>query len=79
MPVSQSGLFKFAPENGLAYFEGLGCRVVEAESVLVAAHRFRRLPLSLCARAWLPQPDLRNPGGARPWGATALLARDRFG
>ncbi len=79
MPASQEGLFKFAPDNGLAYFEDLGWRVVEAESQFVAARRFRRLPPSLRLRAWLPQPDLRNPGSARPWGATALLTRDRFG
>jgi methyltransferase (TIGR00027 family) len=78
MPASQEGLFKFAPDNGLAYFEDLGWRVVEAESQFVAAHRFRRLPPLLRLRAWLPQPDLRDPGDARPWGATALLTRDRF-
>jgi methyltransferase (TIGR00027 family) len=79
MPLSANVLFKFAPDNGLAFFEGLGWRVVEAESQFAAAHRFHRLPPSLRLRAWLPQPDLRNPGSARPWGATALLTRDRFG
>ena len=78
MPLSQNGLFKFAPESGLAYFESLGWHVVEAESIFAAAHRFHRLPPSLRLRAWLPQPDLRDPGDARPWGATALLTRDRF-
>ena len=39
--------FKFAPDNGLAFFEDLGWRVVEAESQFVAANRFRRLPLFL--------------------------------
>jgi len=76
---SQNGLFKFAPDNGLAFFENLGWRVLEAESQFVAARRLRRLPASLRPRAWLPQPDLRNPGSTRPWGATALLPRDRFG
>jgi methyltransferase (TIGR00027 family) len=78
MPVSANTLFKFAPDNGLAFFEGLWWRVVEAESQFVAARRFRRLPPLLRPRAWLPQPDLRKPGEARPWGATALLTRDRF-
>ena len=63
--ILQNAPFKFAPENGLAYFEDLGWRVVEAESVFVAAHRFRRLPLLMRPLAWLPQPDLRNPGGWR--------------
>ena len=79
MASSQNGLFKFAPDNGLAFFEDLGWRVLEAESQFVAARRLRRLPPSMRPRAWLPQPDLRNPGSARPWGATALLTRDRFG
>jgi methyltransferase (TIGR00027 family) len=67
--------FIFAPENGLAYFEDLGWRVVEAESLLMAARRFRRLPLSLRLVARLPQPDPRHPGGSRPWSAFAVLTR----
>ena len=63
--LGQNAPFKFAPDNGLAFFEDLGWRVVEAESQFVAAHRFRRLPLFMRPLAWLPQPDLRNPGGSR--------------
>jgi methyltransferase (TIGR00027 family) len=66
--------FKFAAENGVAYFEELGWRVVEVEPLLPAANRFRRLPLLMRLAAWLPQPDPRNPG-TRPWSATALLTR----
>jgi methyltransferase (TIGR00027 family) len=65
--------FKFAPENGLAYFEGLGWRTVEVESVFEAAHRFHRLPMLMRPLAWLPQPDSRHPG-TKPWSAVALLA-----
>jgi len=71
----QNAPFKFAPENGLAYFEDLGWRVVEAESLFVAAHRFHRLPLLMRSVAWLPQPDPRHPGSRRPWSAVALLTR----
>jgi methyltransferase (TIGR00027 family) len=71
----QNAPFKFAPENGLAYFEDLGWRVVEVESLFVAARRFRRLPLSMRSIAWLPQPDPRHPGSARRGSATALLTR----
>src|SRR5882757_3896650 len=67
--------FIFAPENGLAYFEDLGWRVVEAESLLMAARRFRRLPLSLRLVARLPQPDPRHPGGSMSWSAFAVLTR----
>ena len=41
--MSQNAPFKFAPENGLAFFEGLGWRTVEAESVFEAAHQFAAL------------------------------------
>jgi methyltransferase (TIGR00027 family) len=64
--------FKFAPENGLAYFEELGWRTVEAESNLEAAHRLRRLPLLMRPATWLRPTDPRRPG-RRPWGAVALL------
>ena len=68
----QNAPFKFAPENGLAYFERLGWRAVEVESVFEAAHRFHRLPILMRPLAWLPQPDARHPG-RRPWSAVTLL------
>jgi methyltransferase (TIGR00027 family) len=66
--------FIFAPDNGLAFFEDLGWRVVEAESLLLAARRLHRLPMAMRLAALLPQPDPRHPVG-RPWSATALLTR----
>ena len=66
--------FKFAPENGLAYFEDLGWRTVEVEALYIAALRFHRLPLWMRPITWLPQPDPRHPGG-RAWSAAALLTR----
>jgi methyltransferase (TIGR00027 family) len=68
----QNAPFRFAPENGLAYFEDLGWRTLEVESLFVAAHRYRRLPMFMRPIAWLPQTDPRRPGG-RPWSAAALL------
>ncbi len=68
----QNAPFKFAPENGLAFFEGLGWRTVEVQTLYVAAHRLRRLPLWMRPMTLLPQPDPRHPGG-RVWSATALL------
>lgn len=64
--------FKFAPANGVAYFENLGWRAVDVQPLFVAARRFGRLPAFMRPLAWLPQPDPRHPGG-RPWSATALL------
>lgn len=72
--LGQNAPFRFAPENGLACFEELGWRVEEAESLLVAARRFRRLPMPMRVAARLPQPDPRHPG-TRPWSAVALLVR----
>jgi methyltransferase (TIGR00027 family) len=68
----QNAPFKFAPENGLSYFEDLGWRTVKVEANFDAAHRFHRLPLILRPAAWLPRTDPRRPG-RRPWSATALL------
>jgi methyltransferase (TIGR00027 family) len=70
----QNAPFKFAPENGLAFFEDLGWRTVEVESLFVAAHRFRRLPIFMRPATWLPQPDPRDPG-RRVWSAVARLTR----
>lgn len=69
--IAANAPFKFAPENGLAFFEDLGWRVVEAESVLVAAHRLHRLPIWMRPLAWR-HPDLRRPG-SKPSSAVALL------
>lgn len=70
--ILQNAPFKFAPENGLAYFEDLGWQTVEVEALYMAAHRLRRLPMWMRPLAWLPQPDPRRPGG-RTWSAVALL------
>ncbi|KZS63881.1 class I SAM-dependent methyltransferase [Mycobacterium pseudokansasii] len=66
--------FIFAPDNGLAFFESLGWRVTESESLFAAAIRFHRLPKSMRTVAWFPQPDPRHPG-RRPWSAVALLTQ----
>jgi methyltransferase (TIGR00027 family) len=67
--------FKFAPDNGVGYFEDLGWRVGEVESVFVVAHRLRRLPWFLRLVARLPQPDAHRPPRNRPWSAVIRLTR----
>lgn len=64
--------FKFAPANGLTFFEDLGWRVVEGESLMHAAQRLHRLPVFMRPVAWLSSPDLRQPG-ERTGSAIALL------
>ncbi len=70
--ISENAPFKFAPDNGLGFFEDLGWRTVEAESVLEAAHRLHRLPIWMRPLVWLRRSDLRRPGG-KPTSAVALL------
>ena len=72
--LMHSAPFKFAPANGLAYFEDLGWRPVEMESVFTAAHRFDRLPRWMRFLAWLPQPDPRNPGD-KTWSGVVRLSQ----
>jgi methyltransferase (TIGR00027 family) len=71
--LMRSAPFKFAPANGLRYFEDLGWRPVEVESVFVVAHRYRRLPRWMRPLAWLPQPDPRNPRN-RTWSGVVRLS-----
>ena len=70
----QNAPFKFAPNNGLAYFEDLGWRTVEVQSLLEGAYQLNRLPNFMRPLAWLPQPDPRHPG-RRAWSAAALLTQ----
>lgn len=69
--ISENAPFKFAPEEGLAFFEDLGWRAAEAESLLVAANRLHRLPIWMRPLTWR-RSDLRRPGGT-PASAVALL------
>lgn len=70
----ESAPFRFAPANGVAFFEDLGWRVVEVEPLASAAYRLNRLGFFMRLAARLPQPDPRRPG-LRPWGATVCLSR----
>ncbi|MGP4058369.1 class I SAM-dependent methyltransferase [Mycobacterium sp. 4D054] len=67
--------FKFAPPEGVRYFEQRGWRAGEVESVLVVARRLRRLPWLLRLAALLPQPDPHRPPVGRPWSAVVRLTR----
>lgn len=63
---------KFAPENGVAFFEALAWRVAQVHSIFHAAVRFRRLPWFLRPFALLPEPNPRNLGKARWSGVVEL-------
>jgi hypothetical protein len=68
----QNAPFKFAPHNGLGFFENLGWKTAAAESVMAAAYRFHRLSPLMRLLARLAQPDPRRPGN-KPWSAVACL------
>lgn len=69
--LMQNAPFKFAPPNGLAYFEDLGWTTVDVEAVFMAAHRLHRLPLWLRHLAYVPQPDPRGSWDV-PWSAMTV-------
>jgi hypothetical protein len=63
---------KFAPSNGVAYFEALGWNVAAVHSTLHAAARYRRLPFLLRIFARFGEPDTRKPGQWRWYGVVKL-------
>lgn len=65
---------KFAPPNGVAFFESLGWRAIDIRSMYREAVRHRRVPLLLRIFAFLPEPDPRKPTRAR-WSAVVRLTR----
>jgi methyltransferase (TIGR00027 family) len=73
-PQLANAPMKFAPANGVAFFEDLGWHATHIQSVMRAASRFRRLPWTLKLFGFLPEPDPRDPGRT-PWSAVVQLGR----
>lgn len=69
-----SAPFKFAPGTGVGYFEKLGWTTLDAESTLLAAKRFHRLPPTMWLVTYIPQPNPRKLGNM-PWNAVIRLAQ----
>jgi hypothetical protein len=70
-------LVKFAPENGVAFFESQGWRARDVKPLMRAAARFRRAPLWMRVLATIfPDPDPRRLGKAR-WSAVVRFERER--
>jgi methyltransferase (TIGR00027 family) len=75
--LMQNAPFKFAPDNGLGFFEEQGWIVKSWESLFHAAYRLRRLPVWMHPTAWLrPRLNPRHAGN-RPWSVVALLTHSR--
>jgi len=65
---------KFAPAEGVAFFEKLGWKARDIRSYFREAIRLRRAPLLFRLFAVFPEPDARKPGNAR-WSAAVRLER----
>jgi methyltransferase (TIGR00027 family) len=65
--------FKFAPADGVGYFEKLGWTTADVESVLLAANRFHRLPRMMRLLTYVPQPNPRTLGNM-PWNAVIRMS-----
>ncbi len=69
-----SAPMKFAPENGVAFFEEQGWTIHDIRSLFKEGARFKRVPWFLRPFAMLPDADPRNPG-QRPYTAVLRLGR----
>jgi methyltransferase (TIGR00027 family) len=67
--------FRFAPPNGLAYFEALGWKPRVVRSLFRAGARFKRVPFLMRPFALLPEPNPRDLRDAR-WSAVVRFDRD---
>jgi len=66
---------KFAPPEGVVFFETLGWKVLEIHSVVREAVRFRRAPLFLRLFSVFPEPDPRKLGRWSRWSGVARFER----
>ena len=65
---------RFAPPNGIAFFESCGWKARDIHSLLRSAVRFKRAGFLLRIISHFPEPDLRNFGKAR-WGGIIRLEK----
>jgi hypothetical protein len=70
---------KFAPAEGVAFFEALGWVTQDVRSFVREAARLHRLPWFLRPFSFLPEPDPRRLGNARWSAAIRLTKRPRRG
>ncbi len=67
---------KFAPANGVRFFEAMGWQPLDIRSYLQEGLRLKRLPPMLRLLAPFSHADPRNPG-RRPWAAVVRFGRGR--
>jgi methyltransferase (TIGR00027 family) len=73
-PHLDNAPMKFAPPDGVAFFETLGWRAKDIRSMFREAVRLKRVPLVLRLFSLVPDPDPRHPGNAR-WSAVVRFER----
>jgi hypothetical protein len=66
--------FKFAPPNGIAFFESLGWHPRELRSLFHEGARLKRLPWLMRPFALFPPPNPRELGNER-WSGVVRLER----
>lgn len=69
--LSQAAPFKFAPEEGPAFFERYGWKIAEVQSFLKNAAKLKRLSLVLRLFALLPETEKSRRD--RPWSGACLF------
>jgi methyltransferase (TIGR00027 family) len=74
-PHLDNAPLRFAPRNGVAFFEKLGWRASDIRSLYREGVRLGRMPLALRVFAFLPEPDARNPGPYARWSAVVRFER----
>jgi len=67
--------FQFGPPNGVGYFEALGWRTREVETLFRTAGRLKRLPWYMRPFTLFPDPPPNKPG-KNVWGAIVRFERD---
>jgi methyltransferase (TIGR00027 family) len=72
--LDEEARMKFAPENGIAFYEALGWKTRDVQSMFRAAGKYRRLPFPFWLFKNAPDPDPRRPGN-RPWGAVVRFTK----
>jgi methyltransferase (TIGR00027 family) len=72
--LDESERMKFAPASGVAFYESLGFRVRDLQSMYRAAVAWKRVPFFIGLFRFFPEPDPRKLD-SRPWGAVVRLER----
>lgn len=70
--LQEADKMKFAPANGVAFYEALGFRVHQILSMFAFAVKYRRVPLWMRFFSIFPESNPRKLGD-RPWGAIVVL------